>query len=382
MGKVLFITDTAPKEKTGTGVNGNMHKIIVNEIYDGRVINLYITSERDGISKNDIVVDNSSALEKIFAVISKYPAYLNARARNEICKQIAVNKISLVYVDNSVSGNLIRSLKKIFPQIKFIAFFRDIEIVKMADASAKMSLLRRITLPVLFYNEKCTAKYADATIVLNERDRQLYMENYGREPTGIVPICIPDVVLDSMDRKHEHDSKIKILFVGAEYEPNLNGIRWFQKEVAPLIKSDYEFNIVGRNMELHTQEFKTDHTNIIGTVDSLTPWYNNADVVIGPIFQGGGMKVKTAEALMHGKYFVGCSESLTGYWENIPATLKTRKIFKCDSPVDFASAIDELSDRDFCINDSEIHTWAKSQYSYESIYDRYKEIFDRIEINT
>lgn len=379
MNKVLFVTDTPPNAKTGGGVNGNMHKVIINEIFHDRVINIYITSEWKDISQKDIVVKGSSTIEKIFAVINKYPAYLNARARKEICKQISINNISLVYVDNSISGNMMRSIKRKFPHIKLIAFFHDIEIVKMADANERMSLFRRMTLPVYFHNEKLTAKYADATIVLNERDRRLYIENYGKEPTAMAPICIPDTKLEDLRIKHKCGAKIKILFVGAEYEPNLNGIRWFQSDVAPLIKCDYELNIVGRNMEHHSMEFQNHKTNVIGTVDSLASWYNSADIIIGPIFQGGGMKVKTAEAFMYGKCFIGCSESLTGYWEDIPLKIKSEKIFKCDLPADFAAAIDELSNRDFYINDSEIHMWAQSQYSHTGLYEKYKKVFDLVE---
>ncbi len=37
------------------------------------------------------------------------------------------------------------------------------------------------------------------------------------------------------------------------------------------------------------------------------------DYIISPIFVGGGMKVKTCEALMYGKNIIGTSESFEGY---------------------------------------------------------------------
>ena len=39
-------------------------------------------------------------------------------------------------------------------------------------------------------------------------------------------------------------------------------------------------------------------------VDDLAPYYKKAAAVIMPIFMGGGMKVKTAEALMNGKNYI------------------------------------------------------------------------------
>lgn len=37
--------------------------------------------------------------------------------------------------------------------------------------------------------------------------------------------------------------------------------------------------------------------------------------MIAPLFDGGGMKSKTVEALSFGKIFVGTEESLFGFWE-------------------------------------------------------------------
>jgi glycosyltransferase involved in cell wall biosynthesis len=48
-------------------------------------------------------------------------------------------------------------------------------------------------------------------------------------------------------------------------------------------------------------------------VEDLADLYRRADFVVAPIFSGGGMKVKTAEALSYGKTVVGTPEALRGY---------------------------------------------------------------------
>ena len=53
--------------------------------------------------------------------------------------------------------------------------------------------------------------------------------------------------------------------------------------------------------------------HIYGFVVDLSDFYYRAKIVISPIHVGGGMKTKTAEALMYGKTILGSSEAFEGY---------------------------------------------------------------------
>ena len=133
-------------------------------------------------------------------------------------------------------------------------------------------------------------------------------------------------------------------------------------------------------MENYRAEFEkySDKVHTIGTVSSLKEWYVDADLVVAPIFEGGGMKVKTAEALSYGKHFIGCTESLEGYWEDMPDVIRDEKVFKCDTPQEFAKAIDRAAKSEYDINDIEIKDWADSCYSYEANLKKYESIFEHI----
>lgn len=45
----------------------------------------------------------------------------------------------------------------------------------------------------------------------------------------------------------------------------------------------------------------------------MAEYIYNADFLIAPIFEGSGMKLKTAEALMYGKTVFGTTEAFEGY---------------------------------------------------------------------
>lgn len=376
MKNVMIITDTAPLDKSGGGTNGNMHCRMINSIEGFNTYTVYVTDKPINITDHVIRLKAASKVEKIESIIWGYPPYLSVKNITKILGFIRKNEISIIYIDNSISGRLIKEIKQKIPSVKVISFFHDIEIVKMRK-DKDVSVLRKIILPVFYKNEKLTVQYADKTIVLNERDKRLFQKVYDKIPDYTVPISIPEINGIPYEKMHKNDEKIKALFVGVEYGPNLSGIRWLIDNVLPNITCNFELYIVGYRMEKYREEFETHSSNVhvIGTVDSLNKWYFDADVILAPIFEGGGMKVKTAEALSYGKYFIGCSESLEGYWENMPDDLRDKKIFRCDDPLKFAAVIDNLGSSSFKCCDQEIKKWADKNYSYEANFRKYKEIF-------
>ena len=379
MKNVLIVTDTAPQDKSGGGTNGNMHCRMINSNENLNVYTIYITNQSIELTDHVMKTEDSSRIEKIEAVLHGYPPYLNKKAVTRIIETIQEKDISIVYIDNSISGQLVKRIKERYTDITIIAFFHDIEIVKMRE-DKDVSFLRKMILPIFYRNERLTVEFADRTIVLNERDKKQYEKEYQKAPDAIVPISIPEILNLPFNVKHSGNERLQLLFVGVEYGPNLSGVRWFLNNVLPDITCDFVFNIVGYNMEKYRKEFEecSDKVHVIGTVESLREWYVNADLIVAPIFEGGGMKVKTAEALSYGKHFVGCTESLEGYWEGMPKVFWNKKIFKCDAPKDFAKAINRLANEEFYINDREIKDWADLNYSYQANLKKYRAIFESI----
>ena len=379
MKNVLIVTDTAPQDKSGGGTNGNMHCRMINSNENLNVYTIYITNQYIELTDYVMKTEDSSKIEKIEAVLHGYPPYLNKKAVTRIIETIQEKDISIVYIDNSISGQLVKRIKERYTDITIIAFFHDIEIVKMRE-DKDVSFLRKMILPIFYRNERLTVEFADRTIVLNERDKKQYEKEYKKAPDAIVPISIPEILNLPFNVKHKENERLQLLFVGVEYGPNLSGVRWFLNNVLPCITCDFEFNIVGYNMEKYRTEFEeySDKVHVIGTVESLREWYTDASLIVAPIFEGGGMKVKTAEALSYGKHFVGCSESLEGYWEGMPKVFWNKKIFKCDDPKDFAKAINRLANEEFYINDREIKDWADLNYSYQANLKKYRAIFESI----
>lgn len=72
----------------------------------------------------------------------------------------------------------------------------------------------------------------------------------------------------------------------------------------------------------------------MGRVDNPSDFYANGDVVINPTSQGTGLKIKTLEAIAHGKYTVVHPHSAEGIFERVQPPVNAS-----DSPKEFANRI-------------------------------------------
>ncbi|WOJ98286.1 glycosyltransferase [Congregibacter brevis] len=98
-------------------------------------------------------------------------------------------------------------------------------------------------------------------------------------------------------------SAVSIVFVGSMYyAPNVSGAVWFCREVLPILRSScavpISVNIVGFDPTSEvTQLNEIDLVRVTGGVESLDPWYANADLAIAPIHFGSGSRIKILESI-------------------------------------------------------------------------------------
>ncbi|GIV91224.1 MAG: glycosyl transferase family 1 [Patescibacteria group bacterium] len=93
-----------------------------------------------------------------------------------------------------------------------------------------------------------------------------------------------------------------ILYIGSvHYPPNLAGLQWFIDKCWPFIKKTIpqaQLDIVGRGGE--KLKNITDGIRVHGYVDTIEPFYQQAAVLIVPLFSGSGVRLKILEAMNRG----------------------------------------------------------------------------------
>lgn len=236
-----------------------------------------------------------------------------------------------VFVCQSSCGKICRDIKKKYPDIKIITFFHNVESY-YAKQFLKVSGIKAI--PYYFRAaifERMAVKYSDYCITLNDRDSILLNNIYGKHADAVIPTSLEDLFKEKLMYTNDKDYIIDYLFVGTAFYPNIEGVQWFIDKVMPFVKGN--LTVVGKDMNENLFGNLSDRVAIYGFVDDLSDYYRRARIVISPIFHGGGMKTKTAEALMYGKYIIATKEAFEGY------EIDCASMVCCNTKEDFVNAI-------------------------------------------
>lgn len=162
------------------------------------------------------------------------------------------------------------------------------------------------------------------------------------------------------------------------YGPNEEAAEWFAKKIFPKIieKIDnVKFYIVGKEPSEKVKRLASKNVIVTGSVDSVEPYYEAADLVVIPLQNGGGVKVKLLEAVSFAKPIVSTSVGVEGtvYSQN-------NTIPVADDEVSFASCcIDALKGKGDSIS-SEAYKVFLEQYTWEGICRKYRKILENISI--
>lgn len=224
-----------------------------------------------------------------------------------------VKNYNTIFIGQSSLGEFAEIIKKENPKATIITFFHNVEFDYYRTQCNLYRFYYMIYAGISWLNEKKAIQFSDQIITLNERDSRRIYKLYGRNSDLLLPTSFKNKNL-VFNKSAINANNLRLLFIGSNFYPNKQGIIWFIKNV--LVKLDnIVLEIVGRGTSnwLNEAIFKNQNIKIYGEVEDLDYYYLNADAVVIPIFIGGGMKTKTAEALMYGKYIFATQEAFEGY---------------------------------------------------------------------
>ena len=187
----------------------------------------------------------------------------------------------------------------------------------------------------------------DHTLAVTEPDREALLEAVayadGRIMTAagsitVVPIAVDTDELQPIDRR---PGSTNILTLGTlHYPPNADGIRWFMKEVFPSVRRQIPgatLTVVGKNppadftqAAAHSPESIT----VTGYVPDLTPYLEEAALVVVAVRAGGGMRVRILEAFARAMPVVTTTIGLEGI-EALPG----EDLIVANTPESFANVV-------------------------------------------
>lgn len=113
-----------------------------------------------------------------------------------------------------------------------------------------------------------------------------------------------------------------LLYLASRMEFNVTGIQFFLDNVWPTLSKkipDIKLMVGGSVCERIQSQYN--NVSLLGRVDNLEDFYSLGDIVVNPVYQGTGLKIKTFEALSFGKATIVHPHSMTGIYKSEQAPL-------------------------------------------------------------
>ena len=167
----------------------------------------------------------------------------------------------------------------------------------------------------------------------------------------------------------QYSSTINLTYVAAGGFANRRAIMNFLETVWPMLYTQFgnrvRLNIVGSICNVLDASALLDGVDLMGYVDDLKTVYRDADIIINPVYFGGGLKIKNVEALCNGRHLVTTTVGAEGLEHGA-----NDAFFVCDTPESTFSKLSELIDNpDLRRKMSEqAYAFALSNFTEDKVY--------------
>ncbi len=154
-------------------------------------------------------------------------------------------------------------------------------------------LIYKIELPLLKEIEIKFIKVFNATTFVN-RDECNYWETYGNAYT------LPHGVDDCIFSYNEYNSNFKnsISFIGRmDYQPNIDAVIWFTKNVMPKLNHNIVFNIIGGFATNEILNLESEKIKVLGFLEDPYIVLRSGLCTVAPMQTGGGLQTKILMAM-------------------------------------------------------------------------------------
>lgn len=193
-------------------------------------------------------------------------------------------------------------------------------------------------------SERARLEQCDRVVAISEVDADFFAQAWGLEEKTV----LVEAAMSSPSTGQYGMMVADAAFIGSASVANIESLSWFIKEVTPIIDRIADRLLVIRIVgavasnrrirdELSGIVLKNIHFFLDGFVPSLNRVYASSRIILAPIVQGSGMKIKVVEALAHGKAVVGTSTAFDGI-----QVVNGASAMISDSTEGFAKAVTDL----------------------------------------
>ncbi|OHX67771.1 glycosyltransferase family 4 protein [Flammeovirga pacifica] len=246
-------------------------------------------------------------IEKVFG--DKITKYINPFVGWKIYKSVKRLKTTQILLNQPFMCLLILPICRLL-KVPFLIFSHNIEYTRFKS-------MGKAWWPLMKMLEVFAYKSADKVLFISEEDRQFAIKKMNLKgdkclnmPYGTSLKKYPDDCTESRYKVYQShqltDDTLSLFYFGPmDYSPNQKGLENLLYEILPEVrKSNKKIHLflAGKNIPDKELHYIQSHNDItwLGFVDDLDLYIKGTDLMLNPIWIGGGVKIKLMESLSLG----------------------------------------------------------------------------------
>ena len=353
--RILHITSQAPDTKSGgeLGVYQTIKSLYLND-YDIDYVGPEIKKREISLFYRNLYY-LSPDRNKIRRCLRLLQGITNSRYNAWRKLQLDCEKYDVVVLDFTKLDYIVKNnkIKKLIVKVHNVEYD-----YARNDYAKNGGITRKIIALMSKKQERAILDRADAILTLTENDKNRLKELYGEQLEKKIVIN-PVAVEKKVNEGKKSKGFISLLITGSLwYGDNVDGAVWFIENVFSKLNFNARLVIAGSNPNEKIKRVVSKFSNIelYDSPDSMAPFFETCDVVIAPVFEGAGMKVKVAEALSYSKIVVGTRHAFIGY-----DVIDCDNAFIADSEEEFIRALNSI----YSFTDNQ---WTEKQKRIEKLF--------------
>lgn len=180
--------------------------------------------------------------------------------------------------------------------------------------------------------EKSIAQRMDAIACISDKDAA-WMQTQTDKSISVIPFAI-----NTVNQEVGIENENTVFHIGSmDWQANLDGINWFLSEVFPLInqkKKEVVLHLAGSKMPNYFNNLANENIIIDGEVENAKTFMQKHNLMIVPLLNGSGIRIKILEAMAMGKTIISTSIGASGiHYQD------KKNILIADTAVQFADQI-------------------------------------------
>ncbi len=267
--------------------------------------------------------------------------------REELVDMLKKRSFDVVQLETLFMTPYINSIKEHAPKALIALRAHNVEHeIWSRRATNELNPLKKVVLEttairIQAYEEQVLSRgQYDVLVPITGRDAGVLKNMGNKAPDYVCPAGIEENIATTTGPAEQWPS---LFYIGAlDWEPNLEGMRWFLKQVWPKIRKKYpdlKLYIAGRNTPKELYAVRDPQVVVSGEVDSAADFIRPKGIMIVPILSGSGMRVKILEGMSHGKPIVATPLAAEGL-----GVRSGEHLYLAQEPQAFADAVSTLID--------------------------------------